>query len=799
VKQSQSKTVETCVTSENASVDCKPCQRHSGGLARLASIFCLAGLLGLQAFSGGALGAEDKPGRKPTTSVPELTLETLYHPTKKFDFDGDLPTTHWVGDAPSKLLIRRKKTWNEVDADSGAERSWPVVDQLTRQLSRLEGLKQGQARSAAMDAVPKLKSASETVLIKIGKSLAAVSAQEPGRWLTRDATGWRNPQLDPTRRRLAFTRDGNLFVVDANSGRSMQLTSDGSDTLLNGVLDWTYQEEIFGRGKYRGFWFSPDGAWLAMLRIDISGIEPYFLPSAASDRGAGVVRRYPKAGDPIPHAGLHLWDLTQFDSGVVPPPKLIEQSTAERERIITGVWWAPHRPALLYCVSDRLQTWRELRVAAEQFLDGTGRDSELIMREESPAWIEPPDPPTWLSDGSLVWCSDLPLGRKRLYHVSVDGQLVTPISPQQLDVRDFMVRTDRSFAVVTGDVDRGTIERHAYRIDLKNQADEPQLVPITKQAGWHSTSVSPDGRWIVDRFSTPTEPPQLILRSTRGNRHRVLAESKLSLQEGLIAPKIFHIPTADGIKLPAMLIRPKSASSDRPAAVVIEVYGGPQAPVVSSRWSGTKSLYRQLLARRGIATLIVDNRSSAGRGVADTWSIRGRVGELEFNDLETAVSWLQSREWVDSRRIAIRGWSFGGFLTLYAMTHSDAFAAGIAGGPVTDWREYDAFYTERYMGLPSENLEGYRSTSPLAKADKLQGRLLLIHGEADDNVHPSGTMRMAEALQKAGKDFQMMIYPGAAHHVSDRQQAWHMVQMTDRFLMHELAKDAGNGGKNGEK
>jgi dipeptidyl-peptidase-4 len=267
----------------------------------------------------------------------------------------------------------------------------------------------------------------------------------------------------------------------------------------------------------------------------------------------------------------------------------------------------------------------------------------------------------------------------------------------------------------------------------------------------------------------------------------------------LIAPKIFHIPTPDGIKLPAMLIRPKSASSDRPAAVVIEVYGGPQSPLVSSRWSGTKSLYRQLLARRGIATLVVDNRSSAGRGVADTWSIRGRVGEVEFQDLETAVKWLQSREWVDSRRIAIRGWSFGGFLTLYAMTHSDAFAAGIAGGPVTDWREYDAFYTERYMGLPSENLEGYRSTSPVTQADKLQGRVLLIHGEADDNVHPSGTMRMAEALQKAGKDFQMMIYPGAAHHVRDRQQAWHMVQMTDRFLMHELAKDAENGGKNGGK
>jgi dipeptidyl-peptidase-4 len=268
----------------------------------------------------------------------------------------------------------------------------------------------------------------------------------------------------------------------------------------------------------------------------------------------------------------------------------------------------------------------------------------------------------------------------------------------------------------------------------------------------------------------------------------VLAESKLALRDPMLAPEVFYIPTADGIQLPAMLVRPKSAGKNQQVPVVIEVYGGPQAPVVLSRWSGTKSLYRELLARRGIATLVVDNRSSAGRGIADTWSIRGRVGEVEFKDLQTAIEWLKAQPWADSQRIAMRGWSFGGFMTLYAMTHSDELAAGIAGGSVTDWSEYDAFYTERYMGLPSENADGYRSTSPVLRAEQLHGRVLLIHGEADDNVHPSGTMRMAEALQKAGKDFRLMIYPGAAHHVGDPHQAWHMTQMTDRFLLEELTR-----------
>ncbi len=251
---------------------------------------------------------------------------------------------------------------------------------------------------------------------------------------------------------------------------------------------------------------------------------------------------------------------------------------------------------------------------------------------------------------------------------------------------------------------------------------------------------------------------------------------------------MLRIETKDGIELPALLIRPTGSSQDQPAAVVVEVYGGPQAPVVSTRWSETHTLYRELLARRGIGTLVVDNRSSAGRGIADTWGVRGRLGEVELQDLLTAVTWLKSQSWVDADRIAIRGWSYGGFLTLYAMTHSEEFAAGIAGGSVTDWREYDAFYTERYMGLPSENPDGYAATSAVAAAAKLHGRVLLIHGEADDNVHPSGTMRMAGALQKAGKAFDLMIYPGAAHGIHDPAQLWHMTQMTDRFLLEQLGQ-----------
>lgn len=437
--------------------DCKPFPAHWWSFPALILIAVLISISPTLA---------DEPDRQQVKVPPPLSLESLFHPDKRFDYDGKLPTVHWIGDEPAKLLVRREQTWNELNLESGQETPWPVVTQLAEQLGHLQGVDDKQAMQSAMSVVSKMEKPDETVLVNIDKSLAIVSAMSPARWLTRDSSGWQNAMIDPSARRVAYTRGGDLFVVDVKTDRSLQLTNDGTDTLLDGVLDWTYQEEIFGRGNFRGFWFSPDGQWLAMMRIDISDVQPYVLSAASSDRGKGVVSRYPKAGDPIPQAELYLWDLRDFDEGNVPLPKLIAQSTPQDEQIITGVWWHPHTRGLVFCVSDRLQTWRELRALDENALPGPAQGTRLLIREESPAWIEPPSSPAWMADGSLVWQSELPSGRPRLYHISSNGQAVTPVSPEDFDVRGFMVSEDASFAIVTGDRQRQTIERHAYRIDL---------------------------------------------------------------------------------------------------------------------------------------------------------------------------------------------------------------------------------------------------------------------------------------------------------------------------------------------
>jgi dipeptidyl-peptidase-4 len=735
----------------------------------------------------------------PDPAVPELSLQSIYHPEDKFDFDGELPRWHWIGPAnsavagvdpavrnsqpsDSQFLVQRDDQWMVVDLATGHESVWPLADRLAEQLAKLGGLNGDQLQTATSAAVQSLRHPADAGVVKIDKSLAVVSASAPARWLTRDGSAWKNTTIDPSGRRIGYTRDGDLFLLDIASGQTYRMTNDGTDTILDGLLDWTYQEEIFGRGNYQGFWFSHDGEWLAMLRVDISAIEPYTLSSATAERGRGIVRRYPKAGDPIPHASLWVWDLRQSSGGVLPPPKLVAQSTADQPRIISGVWWAPDRTALVYSVNDRVQSWRELRMLDSAFLIGQTNEANLLLREQGATWIEPPAAPQWYPDGSLLWRSELATGRYRLYRIDVAGKLVSPVSPPDFHVQEFKLRPDGGI-VVTGNADPDSADRHAYRID----PTAPQsLIPITTAAGWHEVDFSPEGSWMTTRFSTATQPPELSLRSTDGETKHMIAAADLPRLPPLIVPKMPRIVTPDGVVLPALLIRPETATDTDPVPIVIEVYGGPQTPAVVNRWEGKRTLYRQLLAARGIGTLVIDNRSSAGRGPIDSWPIHRRVGEIEWQDLSVGVEWLKQQPWVDSNRLAIRGWSFGGFLTLYAMTHSDAFAVGIAGGSVTDWREYDAFYTERYMGLPSDNEAGYDATAPVRHADKLQGRVLLIHGEADDNVHPSGTMRMARALQMAGKDFQLMIYPGAGHGVTNGKQVWHLARMTDQFLVDQL-------------
>ena len=215
-------------------------------------------------------------------------------------------------------------------------------------------------------------------------------------------------------------------------------------------------------------------------------------------------------------------------------------------------------------------------------------------------------------------------------------------------------------------------------------------------------------------------------------------------------------------------------------------YGGPQAPSVRNAWGGVGGLWNQMLAQKGYIFWICDNRTASGKGVEYTWPVYGNMGELELRDLEDGLTWLKSQPYVDGSRIGLWGWSYGGYMTSYALTHSKSFKLGIAGGSVTDWRDYDSIYTERYMKTPQNNPEGYAKSAPRAAAKDLHGKLLLIHGAIDDNVHMQNTVQFVYELQKAGKQFDLMVYPKSRHGVGDPQLVKHMRTLMTDFILANL-------------
>jgi dipeptidyl-peptidase-4 len=755
-------------------------------------------------------------------SVPALSIDTIYHPKNRFKYvDSPSPLSRWITtpDGSSLLLIRREKGWMQIDPkakrgdDVETETIWPGTDVLVAQLTSLGDIDDKKARTVVSGWIMSDRSLDMT-LLNIDGSIAIAGFKQKPRWITRQSTPWNDATLSPDGKRIAFVQDYDLHVMNVETGRMMRLTDDGSPTRLNGRLDWVYQEEVYGRGNFKAFWWSEDSQSLAFLRIDSSQVRPFTFTTSEGPRGGSVVERYPKAGDPNPSAELWVATLGQTPADVASLKPVFTPSSSgnDKESLIVRVGWRPGTQELDFVQTNRVQNeltlWR---------YDVSGnKPPSAIIKESSDQWLEILGLPNWLPDGDFLWLSDLPSGRRRVWRISEDGSRRVPLTPENFDVRELIaVDKDNSIGWVTGDQRRGTVGQHLYRISLSSsgQGDE-MLRQVTDDLPWHVVSLSDDHRWMVDRASSLTRPTMMSLveleptspqstalshKPTDQDSHEIaqplrLHSETLRFPGNPIQPIWATVKTPDGLELPGYVFPPaaeehaksKKDSDAKKFPVLIEVYGGPLAPTVRDSWSSSRYLFHQFLAAEGIGVMVVDNRSSGGRGLADAWSIHRRVGELETKDMVAATQWLKTQSWVDGERIGIRGWSFGGFLTLHAMTNSKAFSVGVAGGSVTDWRNYDSIYTERFMGLPSDNQSGYESTSPLKKAEHLHGRVLLLHGEVDDNVHLANTLQMAEALQNAGKTFDMMIYPGSAHGIRPGMPTYHLMATTWEFLKREL-------------
>jgi dipeptidyl-peptidase-4 len=713
----------------------------------------------------------------PRAQERALTIEDIYDPERRVDFSGSPASdVRWLDDASYLTPGRgRGAGWRRVEADTGEATAFVDTDRMADVLAGLPGVTREEANGLTRDL--DFNPARTGVLLTIADDLYVYDfPTERVVRLTETPGTEELATFSPDGRLVAYVRDHNLFVAAVAAGGARALTTDGTAQILNGKLDWLYQEEIYGRGIFQGYWWSPDSARLAFLQLDEREVSEYTVVDHMPYRPALEVTDYPKAGDTNPTVRL---GVAPVAGGAVTWIDLGEART--ENLLVVDVGWTPGSDQLVHQVQDREQTWLDLRLADP----ATGR-ARTLLRETTEAWVNPNGNPIWLEDGSFLWLSERS-GFKHVYRYDVGGAEGRPVTSGRWDVRTLYGVDERNGWLYYASSEASAIGQDLYRVRL----DGTRRTRLSSGAGTHSATFSPSFARYVDVWSSATTPPQVRLHRADGTEIRVLDANPVPALDryDLAVPEFVQVATRDGFPMEGMLIKPPDFDPSRQYPVYQFTYAGPGASLVRDRWGGSQYMFHQLLAQQGIVVWILDNRSASGKGAESQWTVYRRLGELELQDLEDGVAWLGEQGWVDPARIVLSGWSYGGFMTSYAMTHSTSWAAGIAGGPVTDWRDYDTVYTERLMMTPQNNPDGYRETAPRHAAANLQGRLLLIHGTMDDNVHMQNTLQFAYELQRAGKDFELMLYPRSRHSITDPRLNLHLRRAMLDFVRRAVDLD----------
>ena len=579
------------------------------------------------------------------------------------------------------------------------------------------------------------------------------------------------PTLSPDGSLVAFVRDGEVHVVPATGGPARPLTSGAvAAGRTHGLAEFVAQEEM---DRDSGYWWSADGDWLAFTEVDESSVPVFPIVHQSADPLGGATveeHRYPFAGGPNAVVALAVVPVAGGE------PQWLDLG-GDGECYLARVDWMPDGTVVAQ-VENRAQTGLDLF----RFDPDSGRRSHLL-REESDVWINLHDlfhPLERLPglDGGFVWASER-TGFRHLYLCDGAGSVVRPLTTGEWMVDSLDgVDEDTGTAFFTATRD-GPTERHLYAVPLAG--GEPRR--LTSGAGTHHTVVDHRGRRFVDVHSALDRPPTVTLRTVEDGRAlQVLHDTVDPRVErlGLVPPELVTLPAGDGTPLHAALHRPEG---EGPFPTVVSVYGGPHAQRVVDGWSTTVDMRAQLLRSLGFLVVVVDNRGSARRGLAFEAFLRHRLGTVEVDDQVGAVAAVVEQGLADPGRVAVYGWSYGGYLSALCLARApEVFRAAVAGAPVTHWEGYDTHYTERYMGTPAENPEGYAQASVLSHAGAMAGRLLLIHGLLDENVHFRHTARLVTALVEADRPHELLLFPDERHLPRRPEDRRYMEERVVEFL-----------------
>lgn len=609
-------------------------------------------------------------------------------------------------------------------------------------------------------------------------------------------------KFSPDGRRVGFVRNRDLFAVDVQDMEEHRLTSDGSEgSIINGTSDWVYEEEF---GLRDGWAWSPDGRRIAYVQLDETSTAEFVMADLLGQYPDLIRFRYPKAGEVNSEIRVGVVDVDGGDSG------FFETHTwyagGDSLEYIPSLGWTPDIDGTSYVWMFRLN--RDQNDLDLLYGDPTDMSVEIVLEENNDTWLDVETSFGDLAGGTItyladdrhfVWLSERD-GYRHLYLYENDGTPVRRLTDGNWNVTSFHgIDEDRGAVFFSGTV-AGPLERHLYRVNFGTRSgtngSNSRPIQITDRPGTHRIDMSRDLAYYIDRFSDVRTPSVITLHRSDGTLLKEL-EMNEELQDRLANsdlpyPEFTTVQGADGTELNAYVIKPRNFDPESRYPMLLYVYGGPGSQTVSNDWYGSRYLWHAYLAEEhGILVASVDNRGTGGRSKDFKSRTYKQLGVLEARDQIATARQLANLDYVDEDRIGVWGWSYGGFLTLMSMLSGDGpdtFKLGVSVAPVTDWRQYDTIYTERYMSTPQRNPEGYRAGAPVTYADRMSPEqdLLIVHGDLDDNVHLQNAIQMIDALQEAGKQFEMMVYPGRNHSIYGGRTRLHLFTLMTDFIEENL-------------
>lgn len=579
-----------------------------------------------------------------------------------------------------------------------------------------------------------------------------------------------NATLSPDGKRVAYVLNHNLFVAPVTTGIPHPLTADGSDDILNGQFDWVYEEEFGRADAYR---WSPDSKKIAFWRTDQSRVKTFVLLDELSPYSVPIRIPYPKVGEQNARVTIGVVDVktgetTWMDFG-------------DNEDIyVPRIDWADSSETLAIQRLNRKQNRLELLIG-----DVATGQAAVVVTDTNSAWVDVTDNVIFLADGQqFVWTSEKS-GFRHIYLTNRESGETKQVTRGDWEVSSIIGADDeRRWVYFHGKKD-SPLKQHIYRVKLSGR----RLQKISREPGWHTGKFSTDFGYFIHFYSNVRRPTRIVLRESDGAKVCVLEENVVAAFEEytMVYPEFVIVKTGDGVRLNGSIMKPADFDPNRKYPVLVYGYGGPESQVVVNRWGGNRQLWHQLMTEKGYVVFSLDNRGTGGRGKGFKNLAYGDISKWAVADQIEGAKFLVSLPYVDSGRIGFWGWSGGGYLACMLMTRgADNFRTGIAVAPVTDFRNYDTIWTERYMGLLWENEEGYDAANVINYAERLKGNLLIIHGTADDNVHPLNTIQFVNALIQENKQFDLMLYPNRSHSIRGEGTRLHLYTLITDYILENL-------------